>query len=829
MASKSLGTLTIDLIAKTGGFVQGMDKAERGSKKWRKQVEKDLNQVGKAAKIGLLAVSGAALAAGGALTAMAIKGLASVDSQSKFARSLDTSYDSITALNIAFSEGGVDNYEKSLNRLNRRLGAAEMGTGSAAKTVKALNLDLQALSDMDVDERVATISDAILDSGASAQLAARYVQDLGFEQKEATQFFLQGGDAIRGYRDQVDEFGLSVSDIDAVKIEQANDEFAKIGRLLDGVWTQVAVQVAPILSALSQVFVQNAKDAGGIGPAAEDGFSLLIDIAGFAADSVAGVGRVFKIVGVGIAIFGLSVKEVMTQVARDIIELPTAATNELLGALNALPYVDIDYLGMSDLGKKIDAEFQFTQGAIAIGYADIQSILMEPLPSTQFKKLVVDAKEAANDSAAAMIAAQKKIKDALGESGADSSGTESGSGESDTSADDAAKLEKDLANRMQAITQHFESEKHAILRSFGERDAEITALEETRTLSKMAADNLRYENEAEKTKALTAMYADNLIEREEADLSYWEKWLEAADRNLNDFDALSKTVIDNFTTGFGGAFESVIFDSESLNDAFKNMAQGMARAIVNSLGQMAAQWAVTHALKMAGIGVETAATVASEGTKTAAAVTGAAVATSASVAATATVTATQVAAAGTTAAAWLPAALVASIGSFGAAAVVGGAALVAAFALLSQFKEGGYTGDGGENEVVGVVHGKEFVVDADNTRRMGVDNLKQLTGMAHDGIDSVPQEGTWLLNKGERVVTAETSAKLDATLDRAAKGNGGGNMTVNINNAPPGTRTEESTDTQGNRVVDVFVADMGTGGPISRAMQSTYGLKRQGR
>lgn len=41
-----------------------------------------------------------------------------------------------------------------------------------------------------------------------------------------------------------------------------------------------------------------------------------------------------------------------------------------------------------------------------------------------------------------------------------------------------------------------------------------------------------------------------------------------------------------------------------------------------------------------------------------------------------------------------------------------------------------------------------------------------LTGMAHDGIDRVPETGTWLLEKGERVVTASTSAKLDATLEK---------------------------------------------------------------
>ncbi len=41
-----------------------------------------------------------------------------------------------------------------------------------------------------------------------------------------------------------------------------------------------------------------------------------------------------------------------------------------------------------------------------------------------------------------------------------------------------------------------------------------------------------------------------------------------------------------------------------------------------------------------------------------------------------------------------------------------------------------------------------------------------LTGMAHDGLDSVPETGTWLLQKGERVTTAGTSAKLDKTLDQ---------------------------------------------------------------
>jgi hypothetical protein len=52
----------------------------------------------------------------------------------------------------------------------------------------------------------------------------------------------------------------------------------------------------------------------------------------------------------------------------------------------------------------------------------------------------------------------------------------------------------------------------------------------------------------------------------------------------------------------------------------------------------------------------------------------------------------------------------------------------------------------------------------------------KMDGMAHDGIDAVPKTGTWLLEKGERVMTAETSAKLDNKLD----GMGGRTKIVNV-------------------------------------------------
>lgn len=55
------------------------------------------------------------------------------------------------------------------------------------------------------------------------------------------------------------------------------------------------------------------------------------------------------------------------------------------------------------------------------------------------------------------------------------------------------------------------------------------------------------------------------------------------------------------------------------------------------------------------------------------------------------------------------------------------------------------------------------------TFNAGLNGLN-LTGMAHSGIDRVPETGTWLLEKGERVMTQDTSARLDKLLAEFSSG-----------------------------------------------------------
>lgn len=302
------------------------------------------------------------------------------------------------------------------------------------------------------------------------------------------------------------------------------------------------------------------------------------------------------------------------------------------------------------------------------------------------------------------------------------------------------------------------SEEEAILASYERRKQVI--LDTTLATAEEKAELLR-RLEEETDEALL-----------EINGSYWERYLAAAEENLTSFDELAGDVLENFSSRFGNAFEAMVFDAQNLGDAARSMAEGMARSVVNALGQMAAQWLAYQAVQLL-VGKTTQATGA------------------AALVSTATATSLQAGLAAYASTAAIPVVGPAAAPMAMSAALVATAPLVAGISMAS------------------------------------------MAGMAHDGIDSVPQTGTWLLEKGERVVTSETSAKLDATLSRIEAGQGArrsGGLTVNIiEDRSRAGEVEQSMDADGNEEANAFVADVFGDGKRSRALQQVFGLVRVGR
>lgn len=94
-------------------------------------------------------------------------------------------------------------------------------------------------------------------------------------------------------------------------------------------------------------------------------------------------------------------------------------------------------------------------------------------------------------------------------------------------------------------------------------------------------------------------------------------------------------------------------------------------------------------------------------------------------------------------------------------------------------------------------------------------------GMAHDGIDNIPKEGTWLLDKGERVVDSRTNSDLKDYLANQKSGGGDVNIHNTITIASDGSATSESDSKQlgaliNNAVLAVIRREQRQGGLLSK-------------
>ena len=126
---------------------------------------------------------------------------------------------------------------------------------------------------------------------------------------------------------------------------------------------------------------------------------------------------------------------------------------------------------------------------------------------------------------------------------------------------------------------------------------------------------------------------------------------------------------------------------------------------------------------------------------------------------------------------------------------------------------GGYTGHGGKYQPAGIVHKGEFVINANSTRKLGLDFLNALNSYATGGY-----------------VTPLPSIVKSGSLDES--NHLGGGVTVNVYNQTNSQVTARRNNTTGaidvfvRQAVDAVADSISTGGIVANAMQNTYALNR---
>ncbi|TYY89567.1 phage tail tape measure protein [Klebsiella pneumoniae] len=795
MAGKSLGTLTIDLIAKVGGFVQGMDKAERASQKWSAQVKKDAKEVG--ASIVAIGAAAATAAVGiGAAGLAVVKNTAQqVTEADRWAKSLKMSTQDLLAWQYAAEQAGLtgDNIADIFKDINDKVGDAVLNkSGEAAQALDTLGLSAEKLSQQSPDKQLLAISSALQKIPSQAG-KTNILESLGNDLSKMLPLFDNNNEKLKQFIQLSKDFGIAPPQEDIDNLVKVNQFFQDIETSARGLKMEIASGLAKVDLSPLQDGLDDIRDVF-TDPAILQGLSDLvgeaISLAGVVGRIAGGLGAIATYTRSRIgAVSGnynaadesdiaqrieflnkrgdqskeqkdelefLSkrlqfLRAIKSSLTPEEVERGAKGLSSLLSDMGLSPTDNNYKLGKGESNQKITTKSNPTDNAFKSRLLDLQkqAALIETTGKktaevTELEKVNFDItsgnlkalSEAQKEQLryAAKIIDSKKEELRLNQENAK-----------------LAEFVSGLDRQNKIIRQGYDNDLAGRLLGLKDRSRMRELNNIQQDFEYKQADLLKQYQSGDITKSLYESETDALKSALEERMQIQEDYYHESDGLRNDWESGISSALSDFadsssdyyqqaadamTSILGSATDSisehlydVISGTESMGEAIKGIFSDLGKSVIKALVDMAAQWIVYQGVQMLVNKSAQASAIPS-------------------MIANAQATALQ--------------AQLAAFASTAAIPIVGPGLAPAAMAAAAAVTE----------PMVAAI------------------SAASLSGMAHDGIDAVPETGTWLLQKGERVTTAATSAKLDATLDRVAtQSTGGGTIysptiTIPINGNP---------------------------------------------
>lgn len=250
MASRSLGTLTLDLVANLGGYTAGMDKAEKEAQKRARAIEKAFDTT----FAGIGAAIATMTAAGTAALAIVNQQAEAIANYQDLAEKIGDTAEAVASLQVAatVSETSLDSVAAASVRLTTALSKTDDESKLVGQALSAIGLEFESFKDLSPVDQVEAVANAFANFEDGAEKTAVAVALFGKAGAELIPFL---NDLADGSERQLI--------LTQEQIDQA-DEYTKTQARLKGEFDifikQQSAALLPVLKEVSQIFIDLAKD-----------------------------------------------------------------------------------------------------------------------------------------------------------------------------------------------------------------------------------------------------------------------------------------------------------------------------------------------------------------------------------------------------------------------------------------------------------------------------------------------------------------------------------------------------------------------------------------
>lgn len=190
-----------------------------------------------------------------------------IDELGKTSDRLNISTEALAAYQRGAKLSGIETeaFTGSLEKFNRLIGLAAMGSTDAQKSFAHLRLDAADLIQMPLDEAIAIVADRLNALQTSAERAAVAQEIFGRGGQTMLSFLAEGSEGLAKFKEEAQQMGLAFSRIDSRMVETALDRLEDMSSLLGVIGGQIAIEVSPLVTHLSEKFIEAAKSGEGFG------------------------------------------------------------------------------------------------------------------------------------------------------------------------------------------------------------------------------------------------------------------------------------------------------------------------------------------------------------------------------------------------------------------------------------------------------------------------------------------------------------------------------------------------------------------------------------
>ncbi|RXU04946.1 phage tail tape measure protein [Pseudomonas syringae] len=838
--SKSLGTLTLDLVARIGSFTGPLDRASQEAKKRNAEIAKSFENLAKGVGVAIAAVPAAltglvTYTAGSAkeisnLAALAGLGTTEFQKYAAGAKTVGVEQDKLADIFKDTNDKLGDFFNTGGGELKDFFEVIAPKVGVTAESFKKLN-SAEALQ-----LYVSTLEKA----NVSQAEMTFYMEGIADEASALVPLLRAGGKEFKALGEAAESAGAILSVETIAVSKQFSSELVGLMQNLQGTKNKIANDFMPVVQQLTKDLNDSVKAGGGVTKVVGEMSDKLVTATAFIVSAGDGVTRVFKIVS-----------DTLVGMYATAVGYTSSMMADVAAGLAKFTIGDVSKQFIADSARLRD-EAKVNFGAAAEAAAGIKASLETPLAGDTIQKYITDARaaageyqrlfggvgfsdqggtgsgvdpkalEAAKQAAKDAASAAKKLSDTFKGSETDLQrqiALINTSADAQKNATEVDKIRFEVASgklvginavqqkRLEGLASELDAlqklkvanEEEAKAVSFlatlkddnaatrGGFDMELAgagmgdkardrlkqdmAIQED--YARKAADLQAQRNSGDISAELyakeTGMLSEALAERmviqqdyynriDEAQSNWmagvsdaWQNYVDAAE----DYSAIAADFVsgslDDLTGGLGNVFSDVVTGAKDAGDAIADFAGNMSKSVINALGDMAAQWLVYQGIQLL---------VGKSGQSAAA--TG----------------------------------LIANAQAASAQAALNAYASTAGIPLIGPE----------------LAPAAALAATAATTPMVAAVSASALAGMAHNGLDNIPKEGTWLLDGGERVLNPNQNRDLTKYLaDKAGSGTGGApSFTINAPvtvEAQPGMSAAEAAS-QGKAIGDSAAAQI---------------------